>query len=325
MKRKLFSVMTLITIAASAQTYDNGSMSTGSTTANGSNPAPTGYNWSELQSVNNLTSTSLGFAAIYNNAGTTNYTIADDFVVPSNEKWTISSIDVFLYQTSYTGTVPPIDNLRLKIYNGDPETATAVLGNMTTNTYNAAQSSDAKLYRIGNNSAGTTRKIWKAKGNLSGELQPGTYWVEYQVHATNDSSIFFPPVTTAGILDKPTYNAKQFASSGWLPLTDAGSGAKIDMPFIITYTATNLGTSETRQYDSRITVYPNPTAESFKINLPEESLNKDTKIELYDASGKLVKTFDLSKEYNISNLKKGIYMIKINDGKNIKVTKLIKN
>ncbi|MGX9985927.1 T9SS type A sorting domain-containing protein [Soonwooa purpurea] len=324
MKKTLLSTIALLSLSLGAQSFSNGDISTGNTTSNGGSTAPTGYTWSELQSVGGLTNTTLGTGGIYSSTGA-DFKLADDFTVPAGEKWTISSVDVFLYQTGYNASTPPIDNMRMQILNNAPDTGTVVIGNMTTNVYNASASQDAKMYRIGNNNSGTTRKIWKTRANLSGELQPGTYWLEYQVHATNDGSIFFPAVTIPGVLDQSSWNAMQSNAGSWAQLADGGSGANIDFPFVITYTVTDLGTSEIRQYDSRISIYPNPTTEYFKLNLPEESLTKNTKVELYDTAGRLVKSFGLEKEYKISDLKNGIYMIKINDGKNIKVTKLIKN
>lgn len=325
MKRNFTILIMLTAISINAQTHNNGALSTGTKTSNGVNTAPTGYTWSELQSVNGINNTTLGSGGIYNNAGSTNFLLADDFKVPAGEKWTISSIDVFLYQTAFTGTIPPIDVLRMQVFNNLPENGTAVLGNPTTNVYKASESSNAMMYRIGYNSSGTTRKIWKTRAAVTGDLLPGTYWIQYQVHATNDSSIFFPGVTTVGALDQSSYNARQNNGTSWTELADGDSGAKIDLPFIINYTVTSLGTTEVRQFDNRVSVYPNPTVEKFRLALPEESRSGKTKIELFDASGKFVKSFGLQEEYSVSELKSGVYMIKINDAHNTKVTKLIKN
>lgn len=324
MKKTLLTIVSLMTMSLNAQSeFSNGALSTGTTTANGTTTSPTGYTWSELQSVGGLTNTNLGFGAIYNTAGSTNLQIADDFIVPSGETWTIQSIDLFVYQTSHTGTTPPIDAMRLAITNTFD--GANIAGSMTTNVYNSAQSSDALMYRIGNNNAGTTRKIWKTRGNLSSALTAGTYWLKFQVHATNDGSIFFPPVTIKNQVSTPNANAKQYSGTAWSDIIDAGSSQNVAMPFIITYTGgPTQGVSEIRQYDSRVIVYPNPTYDSFKIDIPKESISKATTLSIFDASGKKVKEFGISESYNISELKSGIYMIKINDGTNLKVTKIIK-
>lgn len=324
MKKIYFLAVTVFSITAfSQQAYSNGGLSTGATASNtAATPAPMGYTWSELQKVGTVTSSTFGMGAIYNTAGTSNLTIADDFVVPTNESWTLTSIDVFMYQTSYVGTTPPIDALRMRIHNGVPGVGSVVAGNLTTNNYNVSGSSDALMYRISNATTGTTRKIWKAKGNLATSLTPGTYWLEFQCHATNDGSIFFPQITPVGVNVNPAWNAKQSTSGSWTALSDAGTSSGIDMPFIINYTATNLGVTEVRQFDNRIQIYPNPVAESFKLNLPNDL--KITHLELIDASGRLVKKIKVSDQYDVSDLDKGVYLVKIFGNNTIKTLQFIK-
>lgn len=316
MKKKLLSLAILLGSLASAQSYSNGGLSTGATSSNGS-AAPTGYTWSELQTGNTV----YGSTGVYSTASAFSYRLADDFVVPALEKWTISSIDFFGYQTSATSF--PFNQLNLQIWNDSPEVGSVIFGNTTTNLLNTASSGDGQIYRI-SSTPGTTRKIWKIHTNVSTELTPGTYWLDYQGHATNDSSGFFPYITILGSLGAPDGNAKQYDGASWADLLDTGSSVPQGLPFVITYTVTSLGVTETRQYDSRVVVYPNPVADTFKLQLPEESLSAKAEISLFDASGKKVKSFKLADSYNVSDLAKGSYILKVNDGVNTKVTKLLK-
>jgi hypothetical protein len=80
------------------------------------------------------------------------------------------------------------------------------------------------------------------------------------------------------------------------------------MPFIVTFTSI-LGTDEAMQYDNRIQVYPNPVREIFKISNPEKI--KISSVEIMDASGKLIKTMRGAEDYNVSDLPKGNYILKI--------------
>lgn len=298
-----------------AQVYSNGNLSTGSTSSGGT-AAPAGYTWSEVQSPN----TTLGASAYISSAA--DFRLADDFVVPSTERWDISSVDVFAYQTS--STTMPFDALTLQILSGPPPSGAVVFGNTTTNIINRSATADSKIYRTGS-TVNTTRKIWKVNGNVITTLNPGTYWLNFQVHATNDGAAFFPPVTNVGVVSPPGANAMQMSSTGWAPLMDTGSSTAQAMPFIITYVATSLGTTETRQLDSRVVVYPNPTQSTFRLSLPAESLGAKTEVGVFDSAGKKVKSFKLAESYDVSDLTKGMYIIKINDGQNIKATKLIKN
>jgi hypothetical protein len=141
---------------------------------------------------------------------------------------------------------------------------------------------------------------------------------------------FFPPVTLPDTRGLPTFNAKQFDAIGgtWVSIIDDGNPTTapdypLDMPFVITYTNTSLGTKEVMQYDNRVQVYPNPVKDQFKINNPERM--KISAVDIIDASGKMIRTLKGSEEYSVSDLPKGSYILKIhNDGGPAKITKLIK-
>ncbi|PIF46029.1 putative secreted protein (Por secretion system target) [Chryseobacterium sp. 52] len=321
-----------------AQTFANGGLSTGATSKGGT-AAPAGYTWSELQNnTGNTTESniSLGLGGTSSSA-TASFFIADDFTVPVGATWQITTIDFFAYQTSYVGTTAPFNTVRVNIFSSDPSVvgATSVYGDDTTNRFSAG--ADSNMYRTGNSTTpvvtapGTSRKIWKITANTPTTLNAGTYWVKYQLqNVVMASAGFLPAVTIVGSRGLPTFNAKQLdAIAGtWAPIMDAGNPAAapdvpLDMPFVITFTATTLGIQETMQYDNRIQVYPNPVRDSFKINNPEKL--KISSVEIMDASGKLVRTLKGSEDYNVSDLPKGNYILKIkNEGGHTKITKLIK-
>ena len=268
------------------------------------------------------------------NTGSTNYFIADDFTIPADQTWNISAIDFFAYQTSYTGTSSPISIVRVNIFNGDPSTsnATSVFGNDIDNRF--ASSEDSKIYRIGNSIIPsivvpyTNRKIWKVKANVSKTLSAGTYWIKYQFeNVVTANGGFCPTVTIVGARSLPTFNSKQLAStSTWINIMDEGDPTSspdvpVDFPFIITYTSSTLGANEVLQYDNRIQIYPNPTSDFFKINIPTDISVKN--IEIIDVSGRIVKTFNKAEHYKINDLQKGVYTIKINTTDVPKTTRLI--
>lgn len=147
---------------------------------------------------------------------------------------------------------------------------------------------------------------------------------------TPASGGFLPSVTIVDSRGLASFNAKQFNAVGgtWVSILDDGlpttaPDVPVDMPFIITYTTSSLGTKETMQYDNRVQVYPNPVKDHFKINNPERM--KISAVDIIDASGKMVRTLKGSEEYSVSDLPKGNYILKIyNDGGPAKITKLIK-
>lgn len=317
--------------AAAQGFYSNGGLTTGTTTANGSTTSPAGYTWSELQSVGGATNTNLGFGAIFNTAATTNLRIADNFTVTSTMN--LTTVDLFCYQTGSTGTTPPIDQMRVQIWNGDPSigTSTVVAGNMTANIYNASASGEANMYRIGNNTPGTTRKLWRISGNLTATLAPGTYWVDFQVHATNDGSIFFPAVTVPGSVSLAGWNAKQYSGTAWAGIVDAGSTQPMDMPFILNYQAF-LGT-ESFVTNNKMLLYPNPATNVLNLKVNYNATQAvPGRVAIYDLKGskvldqKLVLADADNYPVNIETLNKGVYVVQTFDVDNNEIvkTKLVK-
>ncbi|ASK29470.1 hypothetical protein CEY12_04840 [Chryseobacterium sp. T16E-39] len=338
MKKILLVAISVIANFTLAQTYNNGGLSTGATSKSGV-AAPTGYTWSEVQNNTGNTTesnTSSGYGGTYSSP-TTSYFLADDFTIPAGAQWQITTIDFFAYQTGYTGTSSPFNTARVNIFSSDPSVsgAVSVFGNDTTNRYTAGV--DANMYRIFNSQVptstsapGTTRKIWKITASTPVTLNAGTYWIKYQLQNTVTANAgFLPSVTIPGSRGLASFNAKQnnAITDAWIPLIDDGNPASapdytVDMPFIITFTATTLGTSEVMQYDNRIQVYPNPVKDQFKINNPEKL--KINTIEIIDMSGKLVRTLKGAEEYTVSDLPKGSYILKIKSNEITKMTKLLK-
>lgn len=90
--------------------------------------------------------------------------------------------------------------------------------------------------------------------------------------------------------------------------------------YIATFVGENLSTIDKGL--SSLEIYPNPTSDILNIQTEQ----KISKIEILDTSGKLLKSNSGSgKTINVSNLSKGIYLIKIYADKNIINSKFIKN
>ncbi|HMT75172.1 MAG TPA: choice-of-anchor J domain-containing protein [Chitinophagaceae bacterium] len=242
----LFSLFFLLTGKINAQQYVNGNLSTGATSISGV-AAPAGTTWSECQNPTgntNIANTNAGYGAQIVN----NYSVADDFVVPTGgPSWNLTKITVYAYSTGYTGSTSPFNDLRIRIHNSSPLAGptTIVFGDLTTNRLSS--SSNSSMYRIFNTvvapatAPGTTRIIWKLEANVSVTLAPGTYWLEYST-GTALTSNFTPPSTPVGVRTVAGYNALQNAAGVWGALVDDGQGPSapqsvpVDFPFIIDYT-----------------------------------------------------------------------------------------
>ncbi|MFZ1451875.1 MAG: PKD-like domain-containing protein, partial [Ferruginibacter sp.] len=225
--------------------YVNGTLNTCTVSKSGVT-APGGTQWSEVQNnAGNLTesNTNAGYGAQYNNSLSTNNKLADDFIVPVGETWSITNVDVFGYLTG--AVAQPFDGLHLEIWDGDPSLGTSnrLFGDMTTNRF--LSSTNASMYRIFNSAVpppgsapGTTRIIWKINGSCNISLTAGTYWLVWQIHATSDATNHFVPSNTViGARTQPGWNAKQFTGI-WNTVIDAGNPATApdvnqDFPFIL--------------------------------------------------------------------------------------------
>lgn len=87
----------------------------------------------------------------------------------------------------------------------------------------------------------------------------------------------------------------------------------------------NTETVKTENTLETIQIYPNPVVGG-KIYLTSEHNNSTKKIELYDMLGKKIMETEMNsyqKELNISNLKAGVYILKINDKTNSITRKII--
>lgn len=344
---KTFGLTWVLTLLAAPtlsaqQIYSSGGLSTGATSNSGV-AAPTGYTWSEAQNdLGNTTesNTNAGFSAIYNNAGTISFALADDFVVPEGEEWNVTGFEFFGYQTGYAGTTIPIDGLRITIFDTDPSTvgATPIFGNPTANVLDAAGSGDAMMYRIFNSAVpapgtapGTTRKIWRFKGNLTATLSPGTYWVVYQVHMANDGGGFFPTITIPGTRLAPGANGMQniiattdtTATLGWADLIDSGSPASApDVPQGMPFNVLGTILATDQQQAATLSLYPNPVDNAINIT----SAHSVTKVDVYDLSGRLVKSVkgDDITSIQVTELTSGTYTVTLKSNHGTVTKKIVK-
>lgn len=199
-------------------------MSTGTTSVAGTS-VPAGYTWSEVKAPQSTWGL---------NGTITDRMLADDFQVPSGEKWNIQNFYFYVYQTGFSGTAFPVNEFYFEIYSSDPAVAGAVkvYGDTTTNRYGSSE--ETKWYRILQGQPdNTTRKIYKMKINAPDlNLSAGTYWIKWG-SKTSTGTHFYPqfPHDTSKV-----NNAQQFvvSNSTWVNLEDGGQ--RISFPFEISGT-----------------------------------------------------------------------------------------
>ena len=211
--------------------------------------APAGAMWSELQNTindNSISNFTVGFAC--NNAGAGSYHLADDFVVPTGQRWNILSVSVYAWVSG--ATTNPFDKLCIEVWNGNPslQGSSIIFSDLATNVL--LNVIDTLVYGIPNTlvpapgrPAIANNKIWKLTGNISKQLGSGRYWLDWQVHTSSGSQAWSPTCKVKGQRGLSNWNALCFnPGNAWQPAYDPGLGLAFpvlvaqDFPFEISYT-----------------------------------------------------------------------------------------
>jgi hypothetical protein len=222
MKRSAFAVMlcVLVTGAAFGQTYSNGSIVT--------HPGG-GFGGADASALQNPPLTVFGPTA------SPAFRLADDFTVPCNESWTINSITAYGYQTQAAAgpfsTVSTLTGGNYRIWSGKP----GVAGSSILFDFSGASQMTAtgfsNAYRVTLTTlTNQQRPVFTCQMQGNGiVLNPGTYWLDYQLQGTGTAAVFTPYLSTLGTFNSG--NAIQFNTMWNQNLNDSGFDQGV--PFLI--------------------------------------------------------------------------------------------
>ncbi len=157
--------------------------------------------------------------------------MADDFT--NTAAWNIDSMKFFAYQTGATAMT--ITGAYVQIWSGAPNAGGQVVwGDLTTNRLAVARLSTS--YRAQNTTpTDCARRIQEIVANVSVNLPPGQYWVQFGVTGSAASGPWCPPVTIPNVA--VTGDALQFTTAGgWAPALN-GTTSPNGAPFIVYGTA----------------------------------------------------------------------------------------
>lgn len=220
--------------------YDNGPFQTGATSKSGV-AAPAGAQWSEVQNFAGNTTQSNNAAGSAVNQAT--FRLADDFVIPVGETWTINSVNTFAYLTG-GGATTPFTAATLRIWDGRPGDAGSniIFGDTTTNRLGA--STDTNTFRIFNSAfpppgsaPGTTRRIWQNTLTVSPALvlTAGDYWIDWATTVNSNAATahFSPGTTIVDTRGTLIMNARQSNAGVWVDAVDIGEPAATPQPNVV--------------------------------------------------------------------------------------------
>lgn len=232
--------------------YDNGPLGSG-TQSNSGVAAPAGYEWSEVQNDDGVTTYSNTLAGVSGSVTATVFRIADDFTVPAGEVWRLDSAVFYAYQTGFAGTDSPIGAYTLRVWDGRPDDpgSNVLCGDETTNRL--VDSVDAGLFRIFNSAVpapgiapAANRRIWASTVEVPadcagpGGFTEGTYWLDWNSQIGTTTAHFAPTLTLPGQRFRTGDNARQRVAGGvWQDVIDIGNPDAIapdvpqDFPFLL--------------------------------------------------------------------------------------------
>jgi len=155
--------------------------------------------------------------------------VADDFVVPAGQTWTLDQVVFYEYQTGSTTGTSTFTATNYQIWNGAPNGGGAVVwGDTTTNRL--VSSAWSNIYRVLDTALTDTARPVMANICSGGAVLPaGTYWIDWQANGSLASGPWQPPISILG--QTTTGDALQYTSTGWASLIDTGSNTVQGLPF----------------------------------------------------------------------------------------------
>ena len=271
----------------------------------------------------------------YGHAVSTGYWVADEFVVPAGDVWTIDSIVTYAYQTG-SPTTSTINEVRVALWDGVPGDpgSSIIAGDTISNNF--LTSTWSGIYRTNSTDfSNTQRPIMRNTSFLGATaLQPGTYWLQWQTGGTLTSGPWAPPVTITGVTN--TGNAMQFnpnepAGSEWSTIVvDTTTGDGQGMPFLLI--GSSLSSVNDIYMNKLVSVYPNPMTTEAVLTIDNSIIasNSDLKIVIIDALGKKVREISNVKTNSVKimrdGIEDGVYFYELRNGnKQIALGKLVVN
>jgi len=259
------------------------------------------------------------------------YMIAEDFTIPAGEKWTISDVTAFAYQTQPTApynTNNTITKAYLMIFNGQPGAAgtTLLYGDTTTNRFAGATFTNVQRQTSDTAVSGRNRPVMAVKMALPAPIQlsAGTYWAAYSMRGASNLAVYSAPKVLPNKTNPNNQNGRQLTPTGWIQMADNG--------FNLGYNLMVNGTVQTdvndiKAADLALRHAPNPAHGAATISFHLQKAAQ-VHITLYDATGKLVQTLaheqmqvgDRTVPCNLSALPAGQYFYKL-DADGLSVTR----
>ncbi|WP_330745276.1 endonuclease [Chryseobacterium sp. CP-77] len=179
---------------------------------------------------------------------------------------------------------------------------------------------DARVDQTINNKAITIRNGTLTSSSFSGGVQSLTLTTQLKFSGSagyfnvlvNDVNVGTIPYSN--VVTTTTINNINVSGNAVIKLTNSSTSNRVALDDLSwTCFGTTLATAENLKDKSAITIYPNPVRNN-ELFVKGENLNKISKADIYDLSGKLIETianpFRHSNKINLKGLLKGTYILK---------------
>jgi Cleaved Adhesin Domain/Secretion system C-terminal sorting domain len=274
--------------------------------------------------VSMLESTQTGLGKGFNH--NQQFHLADDFIIPAEQTWTINGFRFFGYQTGST-LLSTLYGAYIKIYSGDPDQGGYVIADYGDENL-LVSSSFSNAYREETGDITTTdRPIMEIVCEIPELiLETGEYWVSVGAMG----SIGTPNAPQIGPymvhLQLPngnttTGNAIRFFMGSVMEWTDDGPQG---MPFDVFGMAEGVGVSvdENNNIENNVQAFPNPSSGLFELNITGQY-----DVIVSDISGRIIATSKITpgnSKIDLTSQNPGIYFLSILGDENFNLKVVVK-
>lgn len=287
---------------------------------------------------------SLSWTASTDNVGVTGYDIYKDGVLYSTATGTTATVSGLNPSTTYNfyviakdaaGNASPASNTAsgttlaggqpggscgTEDFSNIPAASSTYATQTWTNNNITWTATDARTDQTINGKAITVRNGNLLSSTVSGGIQSLTVTAQLKFGGSDSSLNVEVNGVQVGTIPynaatptTTTINNINVSGNITIKLINPVSGNRVAIDDLSWTCFTSLGTAETSKDKSQFTIYPNPVKNN-ELFVKGENLNRISKAQIYDLSGKLIETienpFKTSNRINLKGLSKGNYIMK---------------
>jgi len=228
---------------------------------------------------------------------------SDDFIVPANDIWDLTSVTVHGFRN---GSGVTMDSVKVEIFNDNAASpGSSLFSDIFMVTIPAPQSDTALTFTF-----------------PAVNLTEGTYWLSVTGYAPGASRWNWSSVTSAHGAVAMLIDVDDYFSAGatnWTVMSGLGL-AFTDLAFSVDGNKYAVGVEE--NMSEKLVIFPNPVVN--QLNLKNIDLTTVNSIKIYNTNGQVVENMPIESQLNLSQLAVGTYLVEVVTEKGIMRKSFIK-